>query len=148
MIFEDYAVMYNILKNASIVLKSNVKLYNYVQRSDSIMHSPFSEKNFDILKVSKVLYDRVTTEKPNLKKAVTSRIVSACFYLLRVIDKKRYQTEYRSVIEVIKKYRWTVLIDRKSKVKIKFGILLSYVSPSLISLIYNFSFIKRKIYMK
>ena len=148
MIFEDYAVMYGILKNASQVLKIDTLLYYYTQRDGSIMHLPFSERNFDILKVSKLLYNQISLEKPGLKKAVTSRFISACFYLLRVVDRKKYSAQYDEIVENIRKYRRVVLFDNNAKKKIKVGILLSYISESLIPLVYNCSFIKRKVYMR
>ena len=127
-LYEDIGTTYKYILNSKKIVYSNQFKYFYLQRGDSIMGSPFSSREMDYVYQTKVLVDDV--EKINnssLNKAAKCRYLNANFSVLLKIGKNNtFNEEKREIIENIKKIRKDVLFDKKSRIKTKIAIVLSY----------------------
>lgn len=137
-IYEDFGTFYkNIFKSQKIVYSSKKK-YNYLIRKTSTTGRKFSNKDFDMISLSRKMEEEILSKYPSLRNAINSRLINMYFYYIRRIDKKTYKKEYKWIKNKIKELRVLVNKDKKIKLKVKIGILISYINIDLTKYIYNF----------
>lgn len=136
-IYEDMGTIYKFIMEAKNIGYTNTKKYYYLQREDSILGEKFSEKNLDIFDILNDMNDYIIEKYPHLENAMKSRLISANFYILRIIDKYEYKNDYIKLKQNIKKYRNIVIKDKNITLKTKFAIIISYININLVRYIHK-----------
>ena len=132
--YEDIGTTYKLIMKSKKIIYSNVQKYIYLQREGSIIESEFSKSEFDILEMLDQLEEDIIKIYPNLQKAISSRKLNAYFYLLKkmnVKDHKTYEKQYQFLKDKIRKNRWKVLFNYKTRIKTKAAIIISFFSFEL-----------------
>ena len=83
-LYEDVATTYKIISDCKRVAVSNKQIYYWIQRVDSIMHSKFSEKQYDGLLSASEQLEFVKKRFPEAVGAVEYRYAAKCVELLAV----------------------------------------------------------------
>ena len=135
---EDLLFIYQAIENANNIICKSTATYHYIQRNGSAMNSNFSEKFFDILKVSKIIENRIKKNYPeliNYSEALT--IYSKYKTLERAYKSKDYSNyleEIKLLNQDIKKFSMKTAINCLSTKKF-LGLLLIKISPKLYLLV-------------
>lgn len=125
--YEDAALMYKVIGNAHHLLFTKEVMYYYRQHEMSTMHSEFSEKKIDRIKIAKQLRQYIDINFPENSKAVKTRCILADFQLLMDLPyHKNYKNLRYKVYEDIRNIRWAVITDSRSKISIRVMALISY----------------------
>ena len=131
--FEDLSTIYKIIYKSTNVVITNLPLYFYFQRHDSIVHTKNEKRIYD-LKICLQELEEFVKKNPIYKQSYLNRKISALFYIYR--ESNNSETKKWSKNE-IKKYRRKVLYDKKSSKKNKIGIIISYISFNLVNYLYK-----------
>ena len=128
-LYEDIGTTYKYILKSNKVVYSNAIKYFYLQRNDSIMGSDFKSKELDyIYQAENLLQDILTLENTTLLKAAICRYVNANFSILLKMKKSHTNIKEEKIIRKnLKKYRFNVLADYKSRFKTKIAIILTYI---------------------
>lgn len=128
-LYEDIGTTYKYILRSNKIAYSNQKKYYYLQRKDSIMGSPFSQKEMDYVYQSEIMMNDIKLlNKKKLIKAVKCRYLNANFSVILKIGKtQEYKKEKKELKNNIKKMRKEVLFDINSRIKTKAAIILSYL---------------------
>lgn len=129
-LYEDISTIYKVFLRANEVVYSNAEKYFYLQRSNSIMGRPFRKKDMDyIYQTEEMLRNIKKLDNKKLTKAAQCRFVNANFsVLLKIKKNSNYSSERLIALKNIKKYRKSVLFNKKSRLKTKGALLLSLVN--------------------
>ncbi len=121
MYYEDMAVICQLLDMSDKVTVSNQQKYYYFQRETSIMGESFNESKMHRIKIAEEIYVFIAEKYPDLTDAAKFRIFLAAVQTYREIP---YRDEYADYIDVawtnIKKYRGSVIRNKKAKVSSRF----------------------------
>ena len=99
---EDLLFIYNYLKNAKRILGTFLPGYYYVQREGSAMNSSFSEKQFDILKVSNKIQNDICTEDNELINIYQAFDIYCKYKIVERALKNKNYNMYKDRIEDLK----------------------------------------------
>lgn len=133
-LYEDLATTYKLFYLSNKIVSSSVQKYFYLIRNESIMNMNFSEKKLESLLYANEIYDFVCERMPSIKKSAISRISSEAVGLIRQIpDNEQYKNLKLEVWSYIKKYRKFVICDKKSTLKLKLNLMISYLGLSFYS---------------
>lgn len=83
MLYEDMAIIYRLLQPAQRVAHTTAVIYYYRQRPDSIL-GHFTPKRAHVLDILTSLESQVAAEAPQHLSAVRSRLLSACFNMVKL----------------------------------------------------------------
>jgi glycosyltransferase involved in cell wall biosynthesis len=115
-IFEDLGTIYKIYDKADRIVFNPIRSYYYYQRVGSIVNSGFTSKKMEQVYASGDILKFVGERYPAITNAAISKCFAAAVDLYRRIpDKKQYKKENEYLVQLIKKYRKTVLMDKKNK---------------------------------
>lgn len=115
-IFEDLATTYRIFYGKERIAYSNEKMYNYLQRDNSIMYQRFSRKRFDRIDIGREMMEWARNKEPELRKAAETRYFIANIQLFREMPlTNEWENDLNDVLSNIKKYRRAVIRNRKAK---------------------------------
>ena len=115
---EDVGTIYRVFEKAKRVGYLDQKLYYYLQRSESIIHSEFSIKKMDYVYQTKNIVNHFEKNNVTLLPAAISRHFSACFQVILSCPKtSEWGIEYRILADEIKKYAPEVIRDKNARVK-------------------------------
>lgn len=135
MYYEDLAVIYPLLKQCSLVVKTDSELYGYRQRENSILET-FSPRRAHVLDIGEKLETQMQQEgSARYLKAVRSRLLSAYFNILLLShqDKEtRHEALQARCWNGIKRLRHGCLLDRHVRLKNKAGIVASWMGRRLL----------------
>lgn len=135
LLFEDLPTTYRLLLKANKVAFSDEQSYFYLLRSNSIEGAAFSPHKLDSGLQLMALMDKDKDKLQPIIKSYNCRIVSFVFHLLLQMPEGY---EHRKNFENrIKKVRWSVLMDNRSRKKARFACLLSLVGFDLVQKIFN-----------
>lgn len=138
MIFEDIAVMHELIWKAGYIVYGKAKLYGYMHREDSITTQAFQKKNLDILKVCKRQHMFVQDKSLKLKQAARVYEMVGC---LRIYLNAPKTAEYNRVVEECRKSmdeNWKVVYhDPEIRKKLKLSLILYRYFRPLMSVIYS-----------
>lgn len=128
--YEDFAVIYPLLKKCSLVAMTDRPLYGYRRRENSILES-FSPKRAAVLDIGEGLEQQFRQEgNGRYLKAARSRLLSAYFNILllsnqdKINDHKALQDR---CWQGIKRLRRECLLDPEMRIKNKMGVVASYL---------------------
>lgn len=128
MLYEDLAVVYDLMLRATTVAHTSAVTYCYLQRTGSIT-GHYSPRRTDVIRILDSLLERVSAEAPQHIAAVQSRRLSAHFNMLRIAPV--YSTECQPLVarcwKVIRQLRAQCLVDKHVRLKNKLGIAVSYL---------------------
>lgn len=115
---EDVGTIYRVFEKAERVGYLDKKLYYYVQRNGSIIHSEFSVKKMDYIAQTKEMVSYFEKNNVVLLLAAISRHFSACFQVILLCPKtSEWMPQYRLMTDEIKKYAPKVMSDRNARIK-------------------------------
>ncbi|MCQ2289280.1 MAG: glycosyltransferase [Muribaculaceae bacterium] len=126
LLYEDLAVIYDILEGAQTVAYTSRTLYYYRQRSGSITQK-FTPERIHVLDITEQIEKRMATAAPEHLPAARSRRLSACFNILLLCPTDGSMDDVVARCWLgIKTLRKGCLLDPHVRLKNKLGILLSY----------------------
>lgn len=116
-LYEDLGTTYKIFFKANKVIWSPAQKYFYLQRQNSIMSKKFSANNFDRVELSKELLNFVDENCSKLHQAAVARFFVSNIQVLRELPlkDKQYINMIETISHNIKKYRKSVIYDKKVK---------------------------------
>ena len=127
--YEDFAIIYPLLKKCDTVVKIDCSIYGYRQRKNSILDT-FSSKRADILDIGEQLEQYMLQQDAQYCDAARSRLLSAYFNIL-LLSHQDKTTDHQALKDRcwkgIKRLRYNCLIDPNVRTKNKMGILTSYL---------------------
>lgn len=136
MLYEDLAIIYDIVKRARTVVHTSQSLYYYRQQRAGSITSTFSRKRTHVLDILDNLENRIQVEAPQHLAAVRSRRLSACFNILLLCPTDGTMDDVIDRCWLgIKSLRRDCLFNGRVRLKNKLGILLSYLGKPLLRLI-------------
>ena len=128
-LYEDISTVYKTILKSNIVVYSNQRKYFYLKRKDSIMGQTFKERDMDYIYQAENMYDNVKRLNDNeLECAARCRLINANFSILKKIGFLNLKD--KNLIEIkknIRKIRKNIILCKKSRVKTKIAILISYL---------------------
>ena len=135
LLYEDLAVIYNILDKVETIAISDARLYKYLIREGSIMQSQFNIHQYNSLVVTDKAMDFVIERYPEYQKEANGRRVYSYFTVLKRMlssqDKNEYVTQVNDLKKRIKMYSKGLIFDRRIKKSLKMRILAFLVSDHL-----------------
>ena len=134
------------LDRANVIVYSNYYGYYYRQHKTSIMHV-FNPRRMDALEWAKNLEDFCLERYPRIIKAATCRTFNVAIHL--ILDIKEMNLENilieKTLMNEIKKKRWTVILDSKARYRERISAVCSLFGIFFLRTIWNTRFsIKRK----
>lgn len=132
MLYEDLAVIYDLLRQAPAVVHTSQSLYYYRQRNFSITDGIYNPKRTHVLDITEQLEQRMAAEAPQHLAAVRSRRLSACFNIMLLHGASDDVTA--RCWAGIKALRWQCLVNPHVRAKNKIGILLSLLGKQAVLL--------------
>lgn len=139
---EDLATIYKLFMKAKTITFSTNKLYYYLQRRESVMHSKFSIKRMKALEFAKTMVGDIVLEMPNIEEPAKNRLFMEAIFIIIKIPRKKYKEEQKKLFNVIKQNRRIVLKDKNSKKGYRVIALLSYFGIAPVKFIF---YIKNKV---
>jgi len=141
--FEDFDLMYRIILKCNLIVVGNEYKYYYFIRNNSLIHQNFTEDNLVILDILHKVKKQLK-EKKELHNSINHRIVCACFYIMRYLEKNN--DKYLDAKTEILNLRKSVLNDKQISKKAKLSLLLSYVNFQIPK--YSYFIIQRVLKLK
>ncbi|MBQ3828277.1 MAG: glycosyltransferase family 2 protein, partial [Prevotella sp.] len=136
LLFEDDYTVYRLLFKSDKVAYSNKITYYYLLRSDSIEGATFSQKKMDsALEVLRSLEDDHWDLVSQVLPAYRSRYLSFCMHLLL-----KAPNNYENIDILwskIKKFRVSVILDKKARPKARVAALFSYLGIGFLKLTFK-----------
>lgn len=105
---EDSLFVFQIMCKKPVCVCVNKEIYQYIQVSGSASRSAFSEKYFDILKVSDLKYKKIEEQFPKMHDLAKNMLLKARMNVLRLLA-VRTRDEYRDVEKKLLEY----ILDNK-----------------------------------
>lgn len=137
-LYEDVVTVFDVFGKAEHVVVSNCALYCYCVRKGSIVRRKFEEAKLDYIENTRYVLDRTRELFPALEKAAISRALWADVHIVVQIGRdKRYAGVQAELWKEIKKYRKSVLADRKCRLQNKAVMLLSCFGKRLTCAVYR-----------
>lgn len=127
--YEDFAIIYPLIKKCHKVVLVDTILYGYRQRERSITQT-FSPRRADILDQAEKLAAQTMIHDHQYYHAVSSRLLSAYFNILLLCHQDKndhYQDLKDRCWNGIKSLRLECLMDPQVRLKNKLGIIASYL---------------------
>lgn len=137
LIYEDLELSYRLLSNSDKTAISTTPLYHYRMNPTSLLHT-FSLSRADVIDVTQAIEKHISTHHPELKNAARDRSLSAAFNILCITHNhcRSLKTDpnadacneiCRKCWTIIKRNRKTVLMSKRSRLKNKIAVILSYL---------------------
>lgn len=105
---EDSLFVFQIMCQKPVCVCIDKEIYQYIQVSGSASKSAFSEKYFDILKVSDLKYKKIEEQFPQMHDLANNMLLKARMNVLRILA-VRTRDEYRDVEKKLLEY----ILDNK-----------------------------------
>lgn len=124
LLFEDLPTTYKLFQKSDKVAFSTRETYFYLRRSTSIEGSPFNQKKIEsTMKIINQL-ESDFNDAPQFKRPLGSRILNFSFHILLSMPFDNQNRLF--LINKIKSYRLSVIMDKDAKMKSRITCLLSY----------------------
>ena len=126
-LYEDVITIFQVFSKCERLAHSNLNKYFYFVRNNSIVRSEFNSRKMDYIYNCEKILNQAENSYVELIPAAQSRLLWACFHIwVNINDRKKYREEYEKVLDIIKKYRKAVFLNKKVQLKNKIVIVLSY----------------------
>lgn len=134
-LYEDLAVVYQLLSISKRVVYSTKKLYQYLIRNNSIMQSDFSMKQLVEIEIIDEVMDYVESKYPEFYIETNGRRIYSYLVTLKRImyseNSKNYIKEKREIHKKIKMHRHGLLFTRKINMNLKVKLITYFISEKL-----------------
>lgn len=141
-LYEDLAIVFNILDITTRVVVSDARLYNYLVRNNSIMHSKFSMKQYCEVEIIDNSMDFMMENYPNLELLIRARRVYSYLIVLERIllseDRDLYVEQIDELDNKIHQYSKGLLISNSIKPSLRIKLLSYKISKSFFTLVIRF----------
>lgn len=132
-IYEDLYVFSEIALNSTKIAHTDIKLYNYLIRKGSTVHSSFKKNQYDFFEAidhnEDIIFDRIP-EDIEIKKALIAKRVIGSFILSNQAIKTSKE-DIRKIKEKIKPYFKDVLLNKKIPISRKIQCSFFLISSRL-----------------
>ena len=128
-LYEDLAVVFDIINLSNKIVVTNTPLYKYFIRSGSIMQSTFNKKHLDEIEIIETAMSRVKEIHPEYDEYIRARLIYSYFVVLRRIllvdsndsNLKNYKEELKVKIKNNSKgLYWSKKVKKNLKLKLLF----------------------------
>lgn len=140
-IYEDTATIYKLIDSSNKIAVNSSAVYNYVYRNNSIANGEFSEKNLDIITLTKEMTDYIKNKYPDLENACNQRLMYAHLSALTQLSKSKRNKQNTKIanelLAYIKNNKKAVLKDKKTPERLKLGIYTSVFGFEFYRFIWN-----------
>ena len=132
-IYEDLAVVPEVLLEANKVATTKSKLYFYRKRPGSELATQIDkQKIVQLLDIAENVFEKMKTISKPLYKAARSMLVSASFSILMRTKESEETAEFRkNALAHIRKYRFSTFFDLNIRMRNRVAIMLSYLPRPL-----------------
>ena len=140
-LYEDLNTTYKLALECDKIVCCNAKNYYYFMRADSITKENFSEKQFDMIKNTFEMTEKIKQIYPEYEKAIIYRNVHACFSTYcRLInsDDKKYSEKKKQILTYINKNKFKILFNCKVPYRDKAAIFVMIFGERNFRKIWNF----------
>lgn len=136
-IAEDFVFKFEVFKKINKIVISNQKGYNYLVHDNSAMRNGFNKNKLNAIYVLEDLMEN-TDKKDAYYVGLLSRCVNIGFVILCMIPiQSEFKQERKLVKDFIKKYRKEVLLNKKTRNKVKLAVLSSYLGFDFTQVLFN-----------
>lgn len=136
-LYEDIPTTYLLIEKVSkIAVIPNIDYY-YFQRQTSIAQAKFSLQKMDAINYMDGFKNFIILNYPALQKAAECRYFSTVCNILFQIHEQEFERQKRKLWNEIKRYRYSVMTNRKGRKKARIAAFLSYGGYKLLHIIYN-----------
>lgn len=118
-LYEDLAIMYKVIGDSNGVAYTTKKLSYYRRREGSIINESFSERHLFALQAAKEQLDYIKNNFPKQIKAGETKCCSVITQIMPMILASRRKDIYKQMKNEIRKYAYSLLTDKKYKIKYK-----------------------------
>lgn len=118
-IFEDEAIMFQLLKNSQTIAYTNKIVYNYNVRDGSTTKQCYTKKKIDGVRAWDNNLEYLKENYPVAVKLVVNKMVQICIYNLDNLIQLEEKDDLDYVLRVLKKYYWACLKDRRVRLTLK-----------------------------
>ncbi len=128
-IYEDYEEMYQIFELANKIVYVPAKLYYYVQRVGSIMHSQWNEQRYRLMEISKSFMNWTKKKHPDIYAAAVYRYFFSLNELcVFAMSEKGYVELTKEARVYARKIKGQLITDRNVKflTKIRYMIMIYF----------------------
>ena len=142
-IYEDAATTYLVYYHARSVVFINDRLMSYRIRKNSDVHQKFNIRKARIMDSADEIMVFCKTSSPRSIRAAASReLASASFVYFRIPDDelKQYKEVVERCIQVIKKYRFHVMLDANARKKTRLGAFCTFMGFKTARIIFRIFF--------
>lgn len=148
-LYEDTAVSYRLVENASLVVVKMIPKYFYVQRYNSIANGrKFSSAKLDFIDVGDEMADFIADRYPLLTRAAdTKRCLVRLSTLSQMINSGYYnKTKEKELRNGIVVHFWEILLNKKTSSRDKAGVFLVTLGLPVYSMIWKmyYNFVRRR----
>lgn len=134
--YEDMAIMFRLIGTAEKLVYSSKICYYYRQHQNSTMHTKFSDKKVDRIRIVEQFFDYIKQNYPDNIVAAHTRYDLAQLQLLMELP---FGREYRDIKKAaysnLKKTRKVMLQDQEAPKRLKLMVRASYLGPSVLMLL-------------
>lgn len=141
--YEDLGTVYKIFNLANKIVLLNIATYYYYQNTESIMHKKYNSKRLEAFDFSKDIVDFIETNYKSILNAAIFRLYFECISILNVMPYN--SKDKKNILKVIRKYRKSVLKDKKLYTKQRFLCFASLFGQPGIKLAFKLKNILKKI---
>lgn len=141
---EDTCDLLQIFANANTYVSSSCLVYNYVQSSNSLCRSKFSEKKLDEIKADKIKLDYVNEFENKYQKYIRLQAMAHCALMYSGVSHSDLEDREKKLLLIREEYNFFKYKNYffsipywKSSLKRKISILLFDISPRIYCRIVN-----------
>lgn len=146
-ICEDLATTYKLFHKSNKIIVGYRTTYNYLtNRYNSYMNAKFKKERMDGIYFCKEIIEFTQQEYPQLRDAAIYRLIIECIFILLKLPKKtEYKKENKEILYYLKKYRFSVIKNKKVTKSSKIMCITSYFGRIPLRIMWNIKEnIKRK----
>lgn len=134
--YEDMAVVYKVIGRAHRIVYISEISYYYRQHNGSTMHTKFSDKKVDRIRIAKLFLNYVKENYPEVVISAYTRYSLAQLQLLMELPfGKKYRNLRNIAFHNLKESRTIVLHDKEAPTRLKVMIGASYLGPVILILL-------------
>ena len=133
---EDYIFNIEIIRKLESIVYLSTKDYGYYINPRSAMVGGYSKRKVDSVRGFESYIASLSGDAIYRKEIINRLVNISIVILLMVPITKEHKNERKDVITFIKKYRGSIVRDRKTRRKVRGALLISYVSFSLMQRLY------------
>ncbi len=135
---EDLAIVYRLFSKTDKVVLNTIPKYYYYKRRGSTTQSDFNDSSMDGLDIAKEQLEFVSNNHPTLTLAAQYRLFAEAIYIVMKtpLNSRLYKNERKALLQVISKYRGSVLFNRKARGSMRQRALIAFLGTR--TMVYSF----------